>query len=1014
MKKIENFIGPFLFVLVFLIYAISVSNTISFWDSSEFIATNYHLQATHPPGAPFYTLLCNLVLLLFPSAWAAFISNLISAFFGALTVMFVYKIVKHISLKISGNKNTVSILSAVVSSLTLAFSDTFWTASTEAEVYTLSVFLLMFLFYLMLMWHSEKDQSKELKIVFLIVFLLGISLGVHLINLSILVPLSIIYVHKKYGLNWKSILLALGVSVVLFLSLYLIGIQGFLKIACWLDFKLVNSFSWPVNSGLFLLIFIFLGILFSGLYYAKKRHTPIQKYIVALLLFSVGASSYLMPLVRNHVESSISNQIYTSNDLLKYIQAKQFGVQDTPLLKGKICNAPLDKDFPFVDGESIYDYNAATKKYELVDDGKWSKVNYAHEFDMFFPRMYSQKSSSTTLYANWVAIKGEKLMYPVLGQEKAIFKPTFYENLEFFKNYQVEWLYLRYLYWNFIGKQNDTKGTGAVFNGNWQSGIGFFDEGRIGSQEVIPERYKQDKSNDIYYFLPFILGLLGLWSLRKQRVYFFSTLVFFLTFGIGIIIYVNPLPESILIRERDYIFMGSFIIFSIWIGLSLLSLNEWASKIKSEKLRLSILGLVVFIMSPLQLLAKNWDNHQRSGDTFAYDLAKKYLDSCPKEAILITNGDNFTFPLWYLQEVEHYRSDVRVVNYDLLNLSYYIDKLKNKNLSSNPLKISFSYENYREGNPKLYPLKVDTKESVDLALLFQFLNNDSTKITWNGKQQHYIPGDIFQIKVDTTQNIFANIDKKRLNAQFTSQITWKFSKEFYQLNDVIGMNLILENMQERPICFLVNGNREHYLGFQNYLVHTGFVEQLLPLERRDKEMNPKIVNTLESNLLFQKDSITFKNSDAFIKSENIEYAQTIIRRNDYFLAQALVEENHIEEAKKVLDKTFHNLPDVKVPYKQFAFALGKLYYKIGQKEKGNEVCLKSLNNIWDELQWITSFNSSANPIINVKQAVKLKEMYEQMIVQLEPFNPEKALEEKQKAIEFNAYFTKWHIRNWPY
>ncbi len=1015
MKNNEKIVGFLLFVFVFALYAFSISKTIAFWDSSEFVTTNFHLQSTHPPGAPFYTLLCNFILLFFPASWAALISNLISAFFGALTIVLVYRIINFLILKINGNLK-VALVSAIVGALSLAFSNTFWTAATETEVYTLSMFLLMLLFYIMLLWHTSNESGSSNRLLLVFSLVLGISVGVHLINLSVIIPFAVLYMQKKKGLDWKKILLALILGTFSFLALYIIGIQGFLKLAFILDISLVNNFQWPVNSGLFVLIVLFFGISLLGMFIAKKRESMLANYILGILLFALGSSSYLLPIFRNNVNSSFSNQIVTSNDLLRYIQAKQFGVDNIPLVKGKVFNAPLDKDFPFLNGEAIYSYNSESKQYELVDSGKFSKVNYAHEFDMFFPRMYSQKPSSAQQYANWVAIKGEKIQYPVMGKDREMIRPTFSENIQFFINYQVKWLYLRYLYWNFIGKQNDTKGTGAIFNGNWQSGINYFDKDRIGDSSVFPSNYQEDKSNDVYYFLPFLLGIIGLWSLRKNKSYLITSIVLFLTFGIGITIYVNPLPESILIRERDYIFLGSFIVFSIWIGLAVVTLYDWFQKITSEKIRIGVVTIVVVLASPMQLLAKNWDNHQRTSDVFAYDLAKMYLNSCPKNAVLITNGDNFTFPLWYLQEVEKFRDDVRVINYDQLNIATYIDKLQQTTFSASPLRMTFAKKYYREGNPKLFPLQKDTEQPLDAFMLFEFLNNDKTTINWNGKMQHYVPGDLFSISVDTTKAAFTNIDLNKIQSQLVSKIVWKNTKDFYQLNDLILLNLIQENINNKPICFLVNGNREHYLGLQDHLVHRGFVEQLLPVKRVSEQLNPKIVASEVSEKIILDNSLfnNLNHSDEFIRSENVEYIQTIVRRNYYFLAQALIENGKKEEAKRVLERCFVLFPNKTVAFRQYAFALGKLYYKIGEAKKGNEICMQCIQNIKNELVWITSFNPQTNPILNVKKAAKLKEIYEQMIVQFEVYNPQQAQLEKKEAIAFANEFNKWQIKNWPY
>ncbi|MQP51248.1 MULTISPECIES: DUF2723 domain-containing protein [unclassified Flavobacterium] len=1022
MKKKEKVIELTLFIFIFLVYAFSVSNTITFWDSAEFITSSHNLQASHPPGAPFYTLFSNFILLFFPASWAAIISNLISVFFGALTIVLLYKITRFIAYKIlegspSKNNSVIAIFAGLGSALTLSFSTTFWTVSTEAEVYTMSSFLLLLVFYLMLLWNASEEVIKSRKILLGIAFLLGLSIGVHLINLSIIIPLSILCLHKKKGLDWKNVIITLFSSIILFLVIYTIGIQGFLKVASFIDIQLVNNYNWPVNSGLFVLIGMFSVVLFFGLKNAKKKRKRITfNVLLAILFFALGTSSYIMPFLKNAVITPFSNQIATSNDLLKYIQAKQFGVDNIPLLKGAIFNAPLDKDFPFLNSEPIVSYDAESNRYVTTDDGKYSKINYANEFDMFFPRMFSQKPISATGYSNWVNIKGEKITYPVKGKATDLLKPTFTENLTFFKNYQIDWMYSRYLFWNFIGRQNENKGTGDVLNGNWISGVNAFDKYKIGDKSVIPDTYQNDKSNDGYYFLPFILGILGLFALRKNKAYFFTTLIFFLTFGLGIIVYLNPVPESVLVRERDYIFLGSFIVFSLWVGLSIIIIYTWLSKITSEKVKIGIVSVVVFSCAPFQLLAKNWDNHQRKKDNFAYDLGKAYLDSCPKNAILITNGDNFTFPLWYLQEVESYRTDVRVINFDQLNLESYIDKLKYKSLDSEPINFTFSKVNYIEGNPKLFPLKKETGQPADVKLVLEFLNNEKTKINWNGKQQHYIPADVFKVAIDSSKFEYNLFDSKALKANYVSAIAWKYSKDFYALNELMLMDIIQNNIHEKPICFAVNGQFDHYLGLQDFMIHEGFVEVLSPMIRRNKELNPKIVDTkrVYSLLMETMPFGKFNNETEFIRFENREYIQSIVRRNYYFLAQALIEDGENDKAKLVLDKCLLSFPSKTIAYKQFAFALGKLYYRIGDSQKGEEVCLKAMDNVWEELQWITSVDNPGNPILNVKKASKLKEMYEQMINQLANYNSEEANKRKMELEAFTRHFSIWLSKNWPY
>ncbi|WP_299716011.1 DUF2723 domain-containing protein [uncultured Tenacibaculum sp.] len=1020
MKKKEQIIGWLLFTIVFVIYVICSSHTISFWDSAEFISSNYKLQVTHPPGSPFYMLICNVIMGVFPFVSVAFLSNIISGFFGALTVMIVYFITMIITKNSIRNSelstNTfLPIINGIISGLTLAFIHSFWISSTETEVYTLSFLLLVTVWYLAMLWLETTDRKRAIKLLFLIALLLGLSSGVHLINISIVIPISLIFIRKKYKFSLKNIAIGLGGGVFLFLLIYGFAIQGFLKAALQLDIYFVNTLSFQVNSGLLVLYLLFLVIFFVVFWLSITKHYKKLLLISGcLLFFYIGISPYGASLIRANGNTPISNNPSNSLELLKYIKAEQFGVSTIPLLKGYYFNAPLDKNRPLVNGKPKFYYDQEKKQYIEVDDGVLSQENFAREFSTFFPRMFSTKPADISGYNTWTTVKGESIVYPIMDKNQKIYKPTFKENLSLFYNYQVNWLYLRYLFWNFTGKQNDNKGAGTILNGNWISGFEFLDANRVGESSKIPKCYKNDLSKDVYYFLPFIFGLLGLFFLRKSPVHFFTSLLFFFTFGLGITLYVNPTPSSILIRERDYIFIGSFIPFCIWIGLAVTQLYQWFSFISNKKVLKVGVSLLMLIAVPAQLLVKGWDDHNRQNDTFARDFAKGYLDSCPLNTILITNGDNMTFPLWYLQEVENYRTDVRVVNFDQLNLDWYIEKLKLTMNTSKGIKVSLPKHIYKKGPQEVLPLQKETNQPVNLDMLFQFLANPKSAKTIYNKQIHYIPSDVFSISVDTLQ--FAKqLNTDKLQLKFIDKINWKYSKDIYGINDLSVLNIVQENINERPIAFAINGNTNHYVGLKQFTIQKGMVELLAPVIRAKNGLNPKIVDTETSYNLFKED-VQFKDfidTDAFIDYENRAYAQQILRRNYYFLAQALLEENQIEKAKDILDTSIQNFPNATVPFKQYAFAIGKLYFRTNAPQKGEEICLTAIKNLKEELEWLISFNPP-NPIINVRYANRLKTMYFQMIHQFSDLNLEKGntLKEEAKAIEVR--FQKWYNTNWPY
>ncbi|OUR99046.1 hypothetical protein A9Q86_13350 [Flavobacteriales bacterium 33_180_T64] len=1018
MIKKERIVSLTLFIIVFIIYAISSSRTISFWDSPEFVMSSYNLQATHPPGSPFYTMICSVVLQFFSATKAAFVSNLISGFFGALTVTFLFKITYYITTKIQISKSLfeekhLPYLTGITSALTLAFSNSFWIASTETEVYTLSFALMTIMIYVMLKWGNASTKKEETKLILLFALLLGIATGVHLILISIIIPLSLLFTHKKYGLTIKHIILSLIIGCILFFGIYLFAIQGVIKIASVLDIWLVNSFKAGVNTGLVVLALL-LGIFFSVTLWCthKTKKYTLHYITLASLFFLIGVSSYIMPLQRTNANTQISNGVSTSNRMLQYIKGDQFGISNIPLLKGYTYNAPLDNNTPFINGKPTLTFDPQKQKYITVDNGDNKKVRYSKEFSMYFPRLFDSRNENE--YKLWTTIKGEPVNYLVDGEVKTIYKPTYKENFSFFIDYQVMWLNLRYLFWNFVGKQNNNHGIGFIKDGNWVSGINSIDKSRVGDYSNTPERFRNDKSRNTFYFIPFILGLLGLLTLIKHKHYLLTTLFIFLAFGLGITLYINPTPYSILVRERDYIFIGSFIIFSLWVGLSIVLIYNALKFISSNKNRLITVSILVFIGSPLQLLAKGWNDHQRSYDTFAYDFGKAYLDACPEQAILITNGDNMTFPLWYLQEVEKYRTDVRVLNFDQMNLDTSIENLKKKINASNPIKFNLEKRFYINGVDRLIPLQQDTNKAAVLSVLFQFFKDSTTRINWNGKLKYYMPTTKFSIPIDTIEIKKNGLIAEELTASYTKEIKWDYAKNFYGLNEIVLFNVIANNIHDRPICFAINGKKDHYLGLQNYFIQNGMVEQLAPIQRTDASINPKIINT-KMMYPYIMDKLQFKglnDETKFLNYENRAYVKDILRRNYYFLAQALLEEGKTKQAIAVLDKSFTLFPNKTISYKQYAYALGKLYFRAGLHEEGSKVCTLAMNNIWEELKWITSFNPPY-PIINVKHAEKLKNMYLQMVKQF-PGDKKTLSIYEQRFKTFEAYYINWQQTNWPY
>ncbi|NRB59339.1 MAG: DUF2723 domain-containing protein [Winogradskyella sp.] len=977
------------------------------------------MQASHPPGAPLYTIFSGTLLFFFSAQYAVLISNLVSAFFGASTVVMVYKITAFIIAIYNPTENKkqiikIQVLGGLLAALSLAFSTSFWTASIEAEVYTMSFALFTLLIYSSLKWYKEKCLKKEKKYFLLFFLLLGLSVGVHLILLAAIIPASLLFVSKKLNTSFKNLTLGLVIGVISFFTLYAVILKGVIGLMSRIDIYSVNNLNLPVNYGAIItIVFVLSFLLISHLLLLKKEKHKIGLLNLSLLLFLAGSSLYAFPIIRSNTNTLVAEKVKTTNRLGGYISGERFGVDNIPLIYGPNFNAQLDEKRPFLNTDPILSYDTFSKKYIEAHDGVSNKINYSSKFKTIFPRMYDAKNAPN--YSAWTSIKGEAIAHNINGEIKNIISPTFSENLSFFFNYQVIWLNLRYLYWNFIGRQNDHHGLGYIKDGNWVTGLNFIDKHRVGDIELLPTYYENNKAYDYYYLLPFLLGIIGCISTFKRKGIFLYLTFLFLTFGIGITVFVNPLPSSILIRERDYIFIGSFIIFTIWIGLSAVAFFKLFAKISKNREIQTALLLLLILASPIQLCAKGWDNHQNSKDTFPVDFAKAYLDSCPNQAILITNGDNMTFPLWYLQEVENYRKDVRVINFDQLNIDTHIDNLKRIKGDSKPISIDLDKDLYINGIEKIVPLQKETNDFIELEILTQFLNSDKTLTNWNGRGRHYVPGDSFKISADSSIGYIQKEKNKTYNLKLLNEINWTYTKKFYGLNDLVVLNLIKNNFGKRPICFAINGKNSHLIGLNKFLIQKGMVSELLPFVRDDKNMNPKLVDTQKSYEILVVDSNfkAFDSNSIYIKDENRTYAREIIRQNYYFLAQALYEENNIEKAKETLNKCFELFPNHEIPFKQFAYACGRLYYRMGFKEKGDKICQSAMVNIWNELQWITSLDPP-NPIINVRHAKKLITMYQQMMNQIKPFNETYYESSKSQLEAFANKYDTWYINNWPY
>ena len=708
-QKLNNGLGWLMFAIASAVYILTAEPTTSFWDCGEYISTAFKLQVGHPPGAPFFQIIGRFfTLFTSDTSQVAYAINVMSALMSAFTILFLFWTITHFALKLvhktqeetmTTGKLIAVMGSGIVGALAYTFSDTFWFSAVEGEVYAMSSFFTALVFWCMIKWERVADEPHAWRWIILIAYLMGLSIGVHLLNLLTIPAITLIYYFRKFEKpSPKGIIIALLASVVL-LAVVMNGIIPWIVgLAGVIERFFVNTLRLPFDSGTIFYFLLLTALIVFGLHYTNKKKKVIAKVIILSFAFLViGYSSFFILVIRSNANPPIDeNNPEDAVSLLAYLNREQYG--DWPLLYGPYYNAPLDPEKPYTDGNPVYTRDDVQRKYVITDSRKGTVPNYDKRFMTLFPRMWSnsQRQHSSD-YQRWGKIKGIPVTVPKQGGgTETIKKPTFGENLTFMFRYQIGHMYLRYFMWNFAGRQNDIQGSGGPLHGNWISGIKFIDEFRLGPQDNLPFELAKNKARNRYFMLPLLLGLIGfMFHLNRNYKDNIVVVLLFLLTGLAIVVYLNQYsPQP---RERDYAFAASFYAFAIWIGLGVLGIADFVSRKLDMRLSAILTTIVCFLCVPFVMARENWDDHDRSGRYTALAVAKNYLNSCAPNAILFTNGDNDTFPLWYAQEVEGIRTDVRVVNLSLLNTDWYIDQMARKAYESDPVPFSLTKEKYIQG-----------------------------------------------------------------------------------------------------------------------------------------------------------------------------------------------------------------------------------------------------------------------------------------------------------------------------
>ena len=1174
--RLNNVTGWAIWALATLVYFLTVEPTASFWDCGEFIASAYKLEVGHPPGAPFFMLLARFLMIPMNPESAAMAANGLSVLSSSFTILFLFWSITHLAKRLTGQDQpeggaAVAVLGAgAIGALAYTFSDSFWFSAVEGEVYALSSLFTALVFWAILKWENVADQPGSAKWIILIAYLMGLSIGVHLLNLLAIPAIALVYYYRNYTFSWKGLVITGAVSIVLLGFVQEALIKGAVQLAGGFELFFVNDLGMPFNTGALVYLVLLVGAIVALVVVSQRKGWwAANTLTLGMAMVLLGYSSFATIMIR-----SAANPPMDENDpqnlfaLLSYLSREQYG--DRPLATGQFWDTPTALDKPYLNGkpawvksysvmkkrgpvnrrvksfkgeyaaENFVKTNAGEKYFiveEYVDSGekRGSKPNYNSDFTMVFPRMYSSTASHIGEYKKWSNYKGfnsptyytspllevamarpefethlendilaagmaqaelervlrrlfadygqrfdtdfgvqgnnvllvrnpetgqmnsapldnaqmrssltgyivdqldkgleygkghvQRLERTKRAQEEDLRRstqranqtrnqddvrralqaegrltktleelmPTQGENLRFFTDFQMGWMYFRYFFWNFIGKQNDVQGHGDFMDGNWLSGVDFIDAERLGNRDTLTQEMMDNRGWNRFFYLPLILGLIGLafQAFRDPKGASVVGLLFLMT-GIAIVVYLNQTPLQP--RERDYAYVGSFYAFAMWIGLGVMALFEAARRpeVKAHMQGLAlplVAGVVFFLMEtmtggshalsysvlfmgvvaaalyaiswalgkastgdsvkagvvvalaavvPLIMVAEGWDDHSRARRRTGVDMAKNYLNSLAPNAIIFTNGDNDTFPLWYAQEVEGIRTDVRVCNLSLLNTDWYIDQMRRRAYESAPLPIMMDEEKYRQGTRDV--ILVDRQsQPVDLLEAMAFTLDDENLEQFPGQKGYFsLPGNTFRIPVDSAAVVASGLVSPEETKYLVDEVKWTLANgsgstpSYITKNHYAALNMIANNNWERPIYFAVTTGPDSYLGLSEFFRLEGLAYRFVPL-KYPKNENPNILGSIGLDIMYENvmEKWAWGNMDdvehGIYMDENNRRMVTNIRLQMSNLAETLLKAGDPERAIAVLDELLRATPKENVPYSRVMMPVAETYLQL--------------------------------------------------------------------------------------
>ena len=1076
-RIVDNVMGWLAFAIAAIVYCSTVEPTASFWDCPEFISTGYKLEIGHPPGAPFFMLTANLFSQFASDpSQVALMVNMMSALLSAATILFLFWTISHLvrrllirqedfrqatTLKDIPLYKWIAIWgSAMVGALIYTFSDTFWFSAVEGEVYAYSSAFTAVVFWLILKWEDQADQPHADRWLVLIMYMTGLSIGVHLLNLLCLPAIVLVYYYRKFPIDdpkrdLKGSLLALFISVVILAAVLYGVVPGIVQVGGWFELFFVNVLGCPFNTGeivyilllvaaiiwaiyetyndrapkrqnvAFLLAVAMLGIPFYGhgwsavvigivvlavlwfvLNYQKTEAVSKKKValvsarikntsLLCMLMLMIGYSSYALIVIRSAanppMDQNSPEDIFT---LGEYLGREQYGQR--PLFYGPAYTSQvaLEKDGEYCKpvmkkGDPVWQ-----RKEKASPDEKdeyfvvRTKDEYQYAQNMLFPRMYSSAHRSN--YESWMGeISGREEMYDRCGEMISVKVPSQLENLRFFISYQCNWMYWRYFMWNFAGRQNDLQGNGELEHGNWLSGFDWFDNWRLGDQSKLPDELKENKGHNVFYCLPLLLGLIGLFwqSLAKHhgnpkdqtgiRQFWVVFFLFFMT-GLAIVIYLNQTPSQP--RERDYAYAGSFYAFAIWCGMgvaAIIDILKEKLKGKGEQMATALAAIVsvVCLLVPVQMASQTWDDHDRSGRYTCRDFGQNYLNSCQQEnnPIIYTNGDNDTFPLWYNQDVEGVRTDARVCNLSYLQTDWYIDQMRRPAYDSPSVPISWERIEYCAGTNEYVSIEPDMKEAVlehyrqhpDEARQqfgdepFELKNILKYWVRSKNSELHIIPTDTVYMTIDKEAVRRSGMMMATDSIPDKMVISLKGKRALYK-GDLMILEMLAQCNWERPIYVAVSVGDDNYINLGDNVITEGLAYRITPFTTTHGGKPIPGVKNFDTEKTY--DNVMHRFKFGGIDKPGIYLDETVMRmcythrRTMAKLALELMYEGKDKKAEEVLRYTEKMIPSYNVAhnYSSGSLDMARTWASLGHKKEALSIISQMWKTSTQYMKWFCS------------------------------------------------------------